>query len=510
MNVLLVLPILLPLVTAAAMLLVYRSALLQRMMGLVSSVIQLGVALWLLVVVYQKGIAAVQMGAWQAPFGITLVADVLSTLMLTLSGVIAVTTAIYSIGDIDRERRVYGFYPLTQMLLMGVNGTFLTGDLFNLYVWFEVLLIASFVLLVLGNERQQMEGAIKYVTLNLIASAIFLTAVGIVYGSVHGLNMADLSLKLASPDVPRPIVYTLAMLFFVAFGIKAAVFPLFFWLPDSYHTPPVTVTALFAALLTKVGVYAMLRIFSLLFAGDGAYLQPLLLVVAALTMVLGVLGAMAQMEFKRVLAFHSVSQVGYMVMGLGLMTAGGFAAGLFFILHHALVKTSLFFISGLVGREAGTTHLKKLGNGVARWPLSAWLFLLCAFSLAGLPPLSGFWAKLGLVKAGFVTDTAGGIALAAVALTVGMGTLISMTKIWNEAFWKPAPDDAPPPPAPMSMARRTVLYLPALILTLLVVLLGLWPEPVLVLVHEAGRQLATPAEYIHAVLGERANARPGA
>lgn len=509
MNVLLVLPILLPLVTAALMLLAYRSALVQRLMGLVSSVLQLGAALWLLGVVNQKGIVAVQMGGWQAPFGITLVADMLAVLMLTLSGIIAVITSIYSIGDIDRERRVYGFYPLAQLLLLGVNGAFLTGDLFNLYVWFEVLLIASFVLLVLGNERQQMEGAIKYLTLNLIASAIFLAAVGIVYGSVHALNMADLSLKLASPDVPRPIVHTLAMLFFVAFGIKAAVFPLFFWLPDSYHTPPVTVTALFAALLTKVGVYAMLRIFSLLFGGDGDTLQPLLMVVAALTMVLGVLGAMAQMSFRRVLAFHSVSQVGYMVMGIALMSAGGLAAGIFFMLHHSLVKSNLFLISGLVQREAGTTMLKKLGNGIARMPVAAWLFLLSALSLAGLPPFSGFWAKLGLVKAAFATDTSGGIALAGVALVVGMGTLISMTKIWNEAFWKPQPDDAPPAPVPMSLARRTMHYLPVLLLSAVVLLLGLWPEPVLELANEAGRQLATPSEYVNAVLGEHAHARPG-
>jgi multicomponent Na+:H+ antiporter subunit D len=226
---------------------------------------------------------------------------------------------VYSFASIDVQRESFGYYPLLHILLMGVCGAFLTGDIFNLYVWFEVMLIASFVLLALGGERAQLEGAIKYVTLNLISSAFFLTAVGILYGMIGTLNMADLARQLSTVAQPG-LVMTLAMLFFVAFGIKAALFPLFFWLPASYHTPPVIVSALFAGLLTKVGVYALVRVFTLLFIRDSSYIPTLILVVAGLTMVTGVLGAVAQNEIRRLLSFHIVSQIGYLLMGLGLFT----------------------------------------------------------------------------------------------------------------------------------------------------------------------------------------------
>lgn len=516
MKALLVMPMLVPMVTAAFMLLAYRRAMEQRLMGLVGSIVQLAIAIWLGVVVYQKGIIAVQMGGWQAPFGISIVADQLAVLMVMLSGIIAVTAAIYSIADIDRERRVYGFYPLMQILLMGVNGAFLTGDLFNLYVWFEVMLIASFVLLVLGNERRQMEGAIKYLTLNLISSALFLAAVGILYGSVHALNLADLSLKLNDGSVPAPMLNTMAVLFLVAFGIKAAVFPLFFWMPDSYHTPPTTVTALFAGLLTKVGLYAMFRVFTLLFVGNVEYTHSLILIIAGFTMVVGILGAIAQTEIRRMLAFSSVSQMGYMVMGLGLLTTSSLAAAIFFLIHHSMVKTNLFFIGGLVHHTSGTTNLKKLGNLITRQPVLAWLFAISALSLAGIPPFSGFWAKLALVQAGFEVNTSSGYVLIAVCLTVGLGTLISMVKIWNEAFWKPVPQEAetlsghsPAPMPVMSFTRRTLLLLPVLLLTGLIVVMGLYPEPLLQLTREAAHQLTNKAIYIHAVLGEPSDAGTG-
>jgi multicomponent Na+:H+ antiporter subunit D len=232
---------------------------------------------------------------------------------------------------------------------MGVSGAFLTGDIFNLYVWFEVMLIASFVLLSLGGEKAQIEGAFNYVTLNLLSSALFLAAVGILYGMVGTLNMADLSIKLQTLQIPG-LATVLAMLFFIAFGIKAAVFPLFFWLPASYHTPPVAVSALFAGLLTKVGVYSLIRVFTLLFLEDVNFTHNLILVVAGLTMVTGVLGAVAQYDFRRLLSFHIVSQIGYLLMGLGLFTVSSLAAAIFFMAHVILAKSTLFLVSGVVHR----------------------------------------------------------------------------------------------------------------------------------------------------------------
>jgi multicomponent Na+:H+ antiporter subunit D len=397
-------------------------------------------------------------------------------------------------ASIDQQREAFGYYPLLHILLMGVCGAFLTGDIFNMYVWFEVMLIASFVLLALGSERPQIEGAIKYVTLNLMSSAIFLAAVGILYGVVGTLNMADLAVKL--PEVAPPgLVTTLAMLFLVAFGVKAAVFPLFFWLPASYHTPPVAVSAIFAGLLTKVGVYALIRVFTLLFVQNVGYTHTLILVIAGLTMLTGVLGAVAQNEFRRILSFHIVSQIGYMIMGLGLFTRLALAGSVFYIVHHIIVKTNLFLVSGVAYRLHGTGELKDLGGLYQAHPMLALLFLIPALSLAGLPPLSGFFAKLALLQAGLEV---GQYIIVVVALAVGLLTLVSMTKIWAEAFWKPATH----PPASIVLSPRTLL-LPIAMLATLTVLIGLAAGPLFALSMQAADQLLNPRDYIQAVLGGR-------
>ena len=313
---LLVLPILLPLVTAALTLLCWRSVPAQRWISSLGATALLAAAILLFVEVRQNGVIASQLGNWPAPFGITLVADLFSAVMVLMAGLIGWVAAIYSLGSVDRQREETGYYPFVHFLLMGVCGVFLTGDLFNLYVWFEVMLMASFVLMALGGDRFQMEGAFKYVVLNLISSVFFLTGIGIIYGLTGTLNLADLAQQLPLLE-NQALVTTLAMLFITTFGIKAGIFPLFFWLPASYHTPPVAVTALFAGLLTKVGIYSLIRVFTLLFVGDLGYTHTILLVLGGLTMVTGVLGAVAQEDIRRLLSFHIISQIGYMVMGLG-------------------------------------------------------------------------------------------------------------------------------------------------------------------------------------------------
>jgi multicomponent Na+:H+ antiporter subunit D len=492
MKALLVLPIVLPLLTAATSLLAWRWRTVQRVLGVIGTASVLALGLVLLQSVWRHGIQSTQMGSWPAPFGITLVADLLSAIMVVLAGLMGLAVAIYSLASIDRQREAFGYYPLLHILLMGVCGAFLTGDIFNLYVWFEVMLIASFVLLALGSERPQIEGAIKYVTLNLMSSALFLAAVGILYGVVGTLNMADLAVKL--PEVTPPgLVTTLAMLFLVAFGVKAAVFPLFFWLPASYHTPPVAVSAIFAGLLTKVGVYALIRVFTLLFVQNVGYTHTLILVIAGLSMLTGVLGAVAQNEFRRILSFHIVSQIGYMLMGLGLFTRLALAGSVFYIVHHIIVKTNLFLVSGVAYRLRGTFELKDLGGLYHAHPMLALLFLIPALSLAGIPPLSGFFAKLALLQAGLEM---GQYIIVVVALAVGILTLVSMTKIWAEAFWKPAAD----PPASGIQSSRALL-LPIATLATLTVLIGLAAGPLFALSMQTADQLLNPRDYIQAVLG---------
>ncbi|MEW6299666.1 MAG: Na+/H+ antiporter subunit D [Thermodesulfobacteriota bacterium] len=500
MNVLLILPVVIPLTAAAVSLLAWRWRAVQRGLGLVGAAALFGAALLLFGVVWRHGIQAVQLGNWPAPFGITFVADVFSAVMLVLAGLMGVVVVVYSFGSVDPRRESFGYYPLLQVLLAGVCGAFLTGDVFNLYVWFEVMLIASFVLLALGGERAQLEGAVKYVTLNLISSAFFLTAVGILYGIAGTLNMADLSRVLSAGTRPG-LTGAVAMLFVVAFGIKAAVFPLFFWLPASYHTPPVAVTAIFSGLLTKVGVYALMRVFTLLFAQEVGYTHTLLLVIAGLTMVTGVLGAVAQSEFRRLLSFHIVSQIGYLLMGLGLFTPLALAGAVFFMAHVIVAKSALFLVSGIAHRLAGTYELKNLGGLYQAYPGLALLFVLPAFSLAGIPPLSGFWAKLALVRAGLEAEQ---YVIVATALGVSLLTLFSMTKIWAEVFWKERPAGGQSTtargPHPPPLAQFSLLC-PTAVLAACTVVLGLAAEPFLVVALRAAEQLLHPAGYVRAVLG---------
>lgn len=492
MNALPVLPILLPLAGAIVILLFWRNLYVHKFLAVLVCALLLAANISILSIVLSDGILTYQVGNWEAPFGITLVVDIFSGVMLVMAGLIGLMVMIYSLATINEERASYGFYPLTLVLLMGVCGSFITGDLFNLYVWFEVMLMASFVLMALGGERRQTEGSVKYIILNLMASALFLSATAFTYSLTGTLNMADLAVQFQRINPPG-IVTTLAVLYLVAFGIKAAIFPLFFWLPASYHTPPVAVTTLFSGLLTKVGVYAVVRVFTLLFVQDNEFLLTLLLWIAGFTMVTGVLGAVAQHDVRRLLSFHIISQIGYLIMGLGLFTRTSLAAMLFFMAHVIVAKSALFMLSGVVNSTEGTFNLKKLGGFYNLRPGLAILFLLPALSLAGLPPLSGFFGKLALVQGGL---GAGQYGIVAVSLTVSLLTLFSMTKIWIEVFWKPAPQDRQPKP---ERKYSWALIAPVLVLSGLTLLFGVFASPLYGMAEQASLQLLDSQQYIQAV-----------
>ncbi|MCG8668516.1 MAG: Na+/H+ antiporter subunit D [Pseudomonadales bacterium] len=495
MSNLLFLPILIPLLSGALCLACWRSTAWQKRITLLGSFIYLFITLELMSQTLEQGYLVLQMGNWPAPFGISLVADVLSAIMVVLTGIVSVAAALYSMASVPNEHIRFGYFPLLHFLLVGVTGAFLTGDIFNLFVWFEVMLLSSFGLLTLGGERAQMEGAIKYVTINLFSSAIFLTAVGLLYGMAGSLNLADLAVKLpeASDD---GMVNVLAILFMASFGIKAGVFPLFFWLPASYHTPLVAVSAVFAGLLTKVGVYALYRVFSLLFVGDVDFTHTLLLWIGVLTMVTGVLGAAAQFEFRRILSFHIISQIGYMILALAIFTPLALVGGVFYIMHHILVKTNLFLISGLTYHLTGTHELGRMGGVYRHRPWLAVGFLVSAMSLAGLPPLSGFFAKFVVIKAGV---EAGSWWATGFALLVGLLTLYSMIKIWGEVFWKKA--DAELKEEVINKSMSPWMLLPVIMLAAMTVSIGVWGEPLLQIAELAADQLLNRSGYIDAVLG---------
>ncbi|MCC6143490.1 MAG: Na+/H+ antiporter subunit D [Candidatus Hydrogenedentes bacterium] len=492
-NLVLVLPLLVPFFTGTLCLLSLGNRRAQRWLAAGGALSLVAASSALLYVVATRGICAAGLGNWPPPFGIAIVADSFSAILVLVSAIMTFAVIIYSRAGIDSHRVGLGYYPLLFFLLLGVNGSFLTGDLFNLYVWFEVMLIASFVLMVLGGEREQIEGAVKYVTLNLVASVIFLSASGILYGKVKTLNLADLSRLLYGIE-EAPVITGLALLFITSFGIKAALFPLYFWLPASYHTPPIAITTLFAALLTKVGVYAIARV-SILVFHESAVVQQVLLVIAALTMISGVLGAVAQYDIRRLLSFHIISQIGYLIMGIAIGTTATLAAMIYFMVHVIFAKSALFIVAGILHSRYGTFNLRNLGGAYGRRTVLAAGFLIPALSLAGMPPLSGFVGKFALVRGGLESEH---YWMVAIALGVSVLTLFSMIKIWNEAFWKPAPADREELPA-----ISPAMYLPLAGLGGVMILMGLAAEPVYLFAEAAAAQLLNRAGYIEAVLGVR-------
>lgn len=496
MNRLVALPMVVPLIGAGVSVIVGRSRTTQRIIGVTALAITTAVSIILLIGVDRDGIVVVQAGGRSAPIGITLVVDRLSAMMLTVGSVMLLAVLIYAIGQPGAERNHVGFQSVYLIMSAGVGASFVVGDLFTLFVAFEMMLTASYVLLTMGGGRAQVRSGMTYVVISLIASSLFITALALLYAATGTVNMADLSVKLA--ELPGGVRSAFAVLLLVVFGIKAGLFPLFFWLPDSYPMAPSPVTAVFAGLLTKVGVYALIRTQTLLFPPDSRP-ATLLLVVAGLTMVVGILGAIAQDDVKRILSFNIVSHIGYMVMGLGLFTVAGIAAAIFYTVHHIVAKTTLFLTGGLIEHVGGSSRLSRLGNMVQSAPVVAALFLLPALTLAGVPPLSGFVPKLALVEAGFDERR---YTIVAVSLLVSLLTLFSMMKIWVSAFWSAATEPPDGTVHPVGRAGGPLLMIaPTAALALVSLGFAAAAGPLYRLSQRAATDLLDPAGYIQAVLG---------
>jgi multicomponent Na+:H+ antiporter subunit D len=431
------LPVLLPLLGAAGALLVSGHPTYQRTLSTTVLTAVLVVSLVLLFVADAEGASAVSVGGWPVPLGIVLVVDRLSALMLVVASTVALGVLVFAVGqgaaDGSEETPLSIFHPTFLVLVAGVSNAFLAGDLFNLYVGFEILLMASYVLLTLGGTAARIRGGITYIVVSLTSSLVFLAAIGLVYAATGTVNMAQLAVRLG--ELPEGTQVLLQSMLLIAFGIKAAVFPLSAWLPDSYPTAPAPVTAVFAGLLTKVGVYAIIRTQTLLFPGGA--LDDLLLWAALATMLVGILGAVAQSDLRRMLSFTLVSHIGYMVFGIALGTAAGLAGAIFYVAHHIAIQTTLFLVAGLVERQGGTTSIDKLGGLARRSPLLAVLFFVPAMNLAGIPPLSGFIGKLGLLQAGVADGSAGALALVAGGVVTSLLTLLAVARVWTRAFWRP-------------------------------------------------------------------------
>ena len=490
MDALLVLiPVVLPLVTAALLLPLTGRARLQQAASLVSGGVLLANAMLLCARTASGAILVLPLGNWSPRVGIVWVADALAATMLFFVALVSYTTLLYAAGSLrGRERRYY--YPLHQFLLVGVGGSLLTGDLFNLFVFFEIMLLASFALIALGGRARQIRMGVPYVIVNLVGSALFLVAVGAMYGTAGTVNMAELSVRAAGAGLPR-VFWGAAALLLVVFMVKTALFPVFAWLPDSYPEAPVTVNGLFAGLLTKVGVYTLFRTVPLLAGAAPGVLQPALVAVAAATMLVGVLGALGRSTIRGVLSFHIVSQVGYMIFGLALFTPLALAAGLFHTIHNMLAKTALIFAGGIAERIGGSGKLYAV-RGLAR--TQPWLaagFFVAAMSLAGMPPLSGFWGKWFLVAGGLA---AGAPVATGISLLVGLFTLASMLKIWNAVFW-----GEPEGQRYASRGQHRGMLGATLALAAMTVATGLLAAPIFSRLERVATQLLDVTPYVAAV-----------
>ncbi|MEM6422422.1 MAG: proton-conducting transporter membrane subunit, partial [Pseudomonadota bacterium] len=441
------------------------------------------------------GPQAVQMGGWAAPYGITLAADILSGVMVTIAGIAAFTALVYATVEVAPETEAMGFHALAHAMVGGCCGAFLTGDLFNLYVWFEVMLISSFGLLVVGGGKAQIDGAVKYVSLNLVGTLAFLSGVGLLYGTAGTLNMADLGIKLQGRMGETAILGSAGLLMF-AFAAKAALFPVYFWLPASYHTPAVATSALFSALLTKVGVYSLLRVFSLVFEVGNPVISGALFAAAGLSIVVGSLGATAQDEMRRIFSFHIVSQIGVMTLGLAIATPIALAGAIFYFLHHIPAMMGMFLLGGIIARETGSERLSGIGGLWAAGPWLGVLFLVPMLSLIGIPPFSGFWAKFFMVRAS-VED--GQYLLAGLVLAASVLTFYYMGRLFVAAFWQPWPGPAEDAPAATYPPRRLVF--PAMALAAVTLIVSLYAGSIFALAEVAAQGLLDPLPYLRRVLG---------
>ncbi|OLT03292.1 Na+/H+ antiporter subunit D [Kocuria sp. CNJ-770] len=530
------LAVIIPFLGAALSLVLLRRNALQRAVAIGSLVLTLVVEAAVLVSTWDVGPQAVHLGGWAAPWGIVMVVDQLSSLMLVVSTVVSLAVLVYASGqgvaDGDKEGPISIFHPSFLILVAGVSNAFLAGDLFNLYVGFEILLTASYVLMTMGGTVQRIRTGVTYVVVSVISSVLFLITIAMIYAATGTINMADLSVKLA--DLPVGTQMQLHVMLLIAFGIKAAVFPLSFWLPDSYPTASAPVTAVFAGLLTKVGVYSIIRTETVLFPGDR--LDTLLMWVALLTMVVGILGALAQIDIKRMLSFTLISHIGYMIFGVAVGSQEALSATVYYVAHHIVIQTSLFLVAGLIERRGGSTNVDRLAGMARISPLLALLYLVPALNLGGIPPFSGFLGKTGLLQAGVNRGDPLAYVLVAGSVAVSLLTLLAMIRVWNRVFLRTPEDAEYPDPillAPVPAGSRFLLtsgsvddqegqfagkgdvrlMSPSMLggasaLVVVGVALTVFAGPIFQLADNAAENLVRPERYVAAVLDPGSVPRP--
>lgn len=483
MSALVVAPVVVPLGAALLGVALHRRDRMQRAVTWVGIGAFVACALLLVGRVVVDGRLRLELGSWPAPSGIEFVVDGIGASMVLLTSVLGLVTFAFQQSAADPAPRAASSYPLILLLLAGTSGVFTTGDLFNLYVWFEVLLLASLATLIQRGTPLHLEATLKYFVPTTLGTLLLLIGIAAVYAATGHLNFTALAHAARAPSAEA--WSSLTALLACAFLIKAGSFPVFGWLPASYPTLPAPLLALFAGLLTKAGVYALLRVVGDVFATAPRPLYEAIGWLGCLTMLVGALGAAYHWDMRRILAFHVISQIGYMLVGIAFATPKGATAAVFFLIHNVLAKTNLILIAAVVFRLTGSYDLRRCGGLYVARPGLAVLFLVSALAMVGVPPLSGFWAKVLIVREAFATEHG---VWAVVALMTGLLTLYSMLKIWMEAFWKahPKTDWTPPRTRGLAPAYACVAGVAGLIVGL-----GLVPEPVVSFLESASTHLGS-------------------
>lgn len=490
---LLLFPIIIPFLFAILLLFFKENVRMQRVLTLIGVLLSLVASFYLLITVKTEGVQAVTLGSWPAPFGISMVSDMLSALLVTTTLLLTLFVVIYSFTSIGQERERFFYYPAILFMVTGVNGAFTTGDIFNMFVFFEVLLISSYLLIVLGGEKKQLRESIKYILVNVVSSALFVITVAYLYSVVGTLNMADISVKIT--EIGQPGIITLiAVLLLIVFGIKGSIFPLHFWLPGSYAAPPIPVLALFGALLTKVGVYAIMRTYTLFFTHNIGFTHEILMVLSILTILIGCIGALAYFDLKQIIIYNIVIAVGVILFGAAQMNEAGISGAIFYLIHDMLIKGALFLLIGIIIYVTGTSNLRKMGGLMKTHAPLGWFFLIAAFGLAGIPPLSGFVGKLLIAQGGF---QAGNVWGTIIMLATSLIVLLSVMRIFIYAFW------GEPVELPKTNRKSYVrMMFPAIAMVVLSIFYGVGTEWLIPYMTDATDVLLDPSIYIDAVLKE--------
>lgn len=490
MNNIIVLPLIIPIFTAVVLVFFRNYIMVQKFLSLITMLSVTIISFNLLNFVQKEGILKIDFSGWKPPFGILFVADSFSLLMVLTSSIVTVFCLLYAFSTMDKKHEQMFFYPFVLLLVGGVNGSFLTGDIFNLFVCFEVMLMASYVLIALGGKKVQLRESLKYVLINVLASWIFLVALAFLYGTVKTLNMAHIAQRVAEVG-QDPLLTTVALVFLIVFSLKAGLL-LFFWLPGSYVVPPTAVQALFAALLTKVGIYALIRTFTLMFPHNPEVTHTIIGIFAGATIIAGCMGALASRNVLTIASYNIIIAVGFILIGLAVGTESALAGSVFYLIHDMIAKALLFLLVGMMVYLTGEKLIDNMSGLIRNYPLFTWIYFLVMLALVGIPPLSGFIGKV-LIGEGAIEEGA------YILLFLGFGSslivLYSLMRIFLSSFFGETiitiEDEKPIPKLPM------VSFIS---LAICIIFIGLGAENLLVYVQDATTTLVNPSIYIDAIL----------